>query len=915
MAHIRVGEGPAEEVFERFLHGEQVSQSVRPVILRSWRRCQELAGPPDKLGFPDPVEADPNSYLIRMARPVLDRVRPIVDHADAAVLLVDGQATLVLRYLADPQMTRFFDKVGAVVGTNYSEAAIGTNGTGTALAERRLTRVAAFEHPASCVQPFTGTGVPILDPLTGRALGAVSIVCPNEREDVAMAVLAQQVAAGIERRVLEQSSEREHALFEAYLRTGDLPTLRSRPSLRDLPRADRFLLEEKATELIALGQRAAVEVPLSRARIATLRAVPTTEPAGLVGVVAQVRIQDGPWEPVTEAPAAEIPDLGPVPQAKPATAHPPRESPTDPWLILFGEPGVGKLAIAARRRIRLLYEAATIIGKTLDVRVTAEELAEVAVPRLADHVTIDLHENVLRGEEPGDPATGLRRVVSRAVGENLPLHDAGKPVRYLPTSPQADCLLGQEAVMWPDPRTTAPASGYGVNSLIAVPLLSHGRILGVATFMRLGGSASFEDDDVSLAEEMARHTAVCVDNARRFTRERAMAVALQRSMMPSSLPEQSALEVAHRFLPAQGAAGYDWFDVICLSGARVALVVGDVADRGLRGAASMGRLRTAVDNFASLDMSPGEILTHLDELVRRLSQEETDLGDSVLRDLAAPDVGITGTTCAYAVYDPTSQRCALACAGHPPPAVIYPDGAMEFLQVPPGQPLGLGGSPFETTEVELPEGSRLILYSNGLVVNDHEYDARTRAERVRGALGQAGGSAEQTASAILNAVPRDDRTDDITLLVARTRALPQDHIASWDLASDPAVVSHMRSEVAKRLAAWNLEHLAFNAELIFSELVTNAIRYGSEPIRARMILDRALICEVSDASESSPRPRRAVATDEGGRGLFLVAHIAERWGTRHTHRGKVIWAEQPLTDGEAEPPDPATALSLFADHL
>lgn len=113
------GEGPAEEVFERFLHGEQVSQSVRPVILRSWRRCQELAGPPDKLGFPDPVEADPNSYLIRMAGPVLDRVRPIVDHADAAVLLVDGQATLVLRYLADPQMTRFFDKVGAVVGTNY----------------------------------------------------------------------------------------------------------------------------------------------------------------------------------------------------------------------------------------------------------------------------------------------------------------------------------------------------------------------------------------------------------------------------------------------------------------------------------------------------------------------------------------------------------------------------------------------------------------------------------------------------------------------------------------------------------------------------------------------------------------------------------------------------------------------------
>jgi anti-sigma regulatory factor (Ser/Thr protein kinase) len=386
-------------------------------------------------------------------------------------------------------------------------------------------------------------------------------------------------------------------------------------------------------------------------------------------------------------------------------------------------------------------------------------------------------------------------------------------------------------------------------------------------------------------------------------------------MVPSSLPEQSAVEVAHRFLPAQEAAGHDWFDVICLSGARVALVVGDVADRSLRGAASMGRLRTAVDNFASLDMSPAEILAHLDELVRRLGHEETDQGSSVLRDLAAPDTGITGTTCAYAVYDPTSRRCALACAGHPPPAIVYPDGAVEFPDVPQGQPLGLGGSPFETAEVELPEGSKLVLYTNGLLTNDHGIDAQARTECLRRALGRTDGSAEQTASAVLAAVPRDDSTDDLTLLVARTQALPRDHIASWDLASDPALVSHMRGEVAKQLAAWNLENLAFSTELIFSELVTNAIRYGSEPIQARMILDRGLICEVSDASESSPRPRRAGATDEGGRGLFLVAHIAERWGTRYTHRGKVIWAEQPLTGGEEEPADLSAAFASFADDL
>ncbi|MFI7453452.1 SpoIIE family protein phosphatase [Nonomuraea sp. NPDC049714] len=913
MAHIRGGEGPSEEEFERFLHGEQVGRSVRPVILRSWRRCQAVACTPDKLGFPDPVEIDQNAFLVRAARPILDRVHHVVENADAALLLVDDQARLVLRYLSDPGMRRYFDKVGAVPGTTYAESAVGTNGTGTALRERRLTRVAGFEHPATCVQPFTGTGVPILDPLTGHALGVVSIVCPNERDDPAMSILVQQVAERIERRLLEQSSERERDLFQTYLRAGGLtgppPAEGAGHLLRELPRGDRFLLEEKAVGLIALGRRAAIEIPLSHGRTAMLRAVPTTEPTAVtgsatpvVGVVAQVRIQDGPWEPLTDVPAPGVADLVNAPPLvpSPATSVAGDESP-DPGLLLFGEPGVGKLAVAARKRIRLLYEAATNIGRTLDVERTAEELAEATVPRLADHVTIDLHESVLRGEEPADPGTGLRRVATRAVRENLFPIGLGKPVHYLPTSPQADCLLDREAVLWPDSPENAP-SGYGIGSLIAVPLIAHDRVLGVATFMRLGGSGPFEDDDVSIAVEMVRHAAVCVDNARRFTRERTMVRALQQSMLPRSLPEQTAIDVAHRYLPAQEAAGHDWFDVICLSGARVALVVGDVADRGLHGVATMGRLRTAVGNFASLDMLPADILNHLDDLVRRLSHEEADP--------AGGDEGhLTRTTCAYAVYDPTSRRCALACAGHPPPAVVYPDGSVEFLDLPTGQPLGLGGSPFETAEVELPEGSMLVLYTKGLLADD----PRAGAERLRLALGQANGSAEQTATSVLATVPPDDLTDDVTVLVARTRALEPDHVASWDLASDPAVVSRVRGEVAGQLAAWDLEHLAFNTELIFSELVTNAIRYGSEPIRARMILDRMLICEVSDASESSPRPRRAVATDEGGRGLFLVAHIAECWGTRYTHRGKVIWAEQPLTGGADEPADLSAAFSFFAD--
>jgi hypothetical protein len=270
VAHIRGGEGPSEEEFERFLHGEQVDRSVRPVILRSWRRCQAVACTPEKLGFPDPVEIDQNAFLVRAARPILDRVHHVVENADAALLLVDDQARLVLRYLSDPGMRRYFDKVGAVPGTTYAESAVGTNGTGTALRERRLTRVAGFEHPATCVQPFTGTGVPILDPLTGHALGVVSIVCPNERDDPAMSILVQQVAERIERRLLEQSSERERDLFETYLRAGGLPGPPPAEGaghvLRELPRGDRFLLEEKAVGLIALGRRGGHrDPPLPRA--------------------------------------------------------------------------------------------------------------------------------------------------------------------------------------------------------------------------------------------------------------------------------------------------------------------------------------------------------------------------------------------------------------------------------------------------------------------------------------------------------------------------------------------------------------------------------------------------------------------------------------------------------------------------
>ncbi|UGY92482.1 SpoIIE family protein phosphatase [Streptomyces gobiensis] len=550
-------------------------------------------------------------------------------------------------------------------------------------------------------------------------------------------------------------------------------------------------------------------------------------------------------------------------------------------------------AEVARRRLQLLYDAGMRIGTTLDVVRTAEELAEFAVARFSDAVSVDLVDSVLRGEEP--VGTAMRRTALSGVQEGHPFYPLGELISFAPGTPQAFGFGTGRAVLeadmpafggWQeqDPERARRVVEQGFHSMIAVPLRARGVSLGMVTFWRSERPEAFEEDDLSVAEELAARAALSIDNARRFTREHTMAVTLQRSLLPRGLPEQSALTIAHRYLPAQAGVGGDWFDVIPLPGARVALVVGDVVGHGLHAAVTMGRLRTAVHNFSTLDLPPDELLGHVDELVGRIDQDEMAAGHSE---------GITGVTCLYAIYDPVSGRCTMARAGHLGPALVRPDGTAEFPELPVGPPLGVGGLPFETAELQLDEGSQLVLYTDGLIEN-RQRDIDEGFELLRNALAQPGRSPEETCSAVLNAMLPQQPSDDVALLVARTHVLDANQVAEWDVPFEPAAVADMRAAVAAQLAAWDLDELAFTTELILSELITNAIRYGTPPIRVRLLRDRTLLCEVSDASSTSPHLRYAAATDEGGRGLFLVAQIAERWGTRYAPLGKVIWAEQPL---------------------
>ncbi|MER5370689.1 SpoIIE family protein phosphatase [Streptomyces sp. NPDC002722] len=560
----------------------------------------------------------------------------------------------------------------------------------------------------------------------------------------------------------------------------------------------------------------------------------------------------------------------------------------------------------ATERLLLLYEAGARIGTTLDVTRTAQELTEVAIPGFADAATVDLADPVLHGDEPVTPDGGtleMRRTAVASVRPDHPLYPVGHPVGFVPTRTRAMRVHSDDADLqgdfgrlgwrnW-DPDVAERLRAQGFHSLVSVPMHARGTVLGMANFWRSGDSEPFDDDDLSFAEELVARGAVGVDNARRYTREHSLAVTLQRSLLPRGLPEQNALDVAYRYLPAYEGVGGDWFDVIPLSGARVALVVGDVVGHGLHAAATMGRLRTSVHNFSSLDPAPDELLGHLDELVSRIDRDEAD-------DHGAE---IAGATCLYAIYDAVSGNCAVARAGHPGPVLVRPDGTVEFPEVPTGLPLGIGGMPFEAAEFHVPEGSRLVLYTDGLVERRGR-DIDTGLALLRASLAGRDRTPEETCDDVLDALLHDRPNDDVALLVARTRTLDPDQVAQWAVATDPAAVAGVRKNVAQWLTDRGLEEEAFATELILSELVTNAVRYGTAPIEVRLLYDRNLICEVSDSSSTSPHLRYAATTDEGGRGLFLVAQFAERWGTRYTETGKVIWSEQTVGEPEADEPQP-----------
>ncbi len=439
------------------------------------------------------------------------------------------------------------------------------------------------------------------------------------------------------------------------------------------------------------------------------------------------------------------------------------------------------------------------------------------------------------------------------------------------------------------PDFTHMAIASAMNAWAFLPLLASGHAIGccVISFSR---PRSFSDSECTLMMALSGLVGQALERARLYDMEHARAQELQRGLLPRELPHLPAVHAAARYLPAGrgDGVGGDWYDLIPLSADRAAMVIGDVMGHGIAEAATMGRLRTAVRTLADLEMPPEELLSHLNDIV-------SDLGEDFY------------ATCLYAVFDPVGQVCSLSVAGHPPPVIVRPDGTVFCPDLAVDPPLGAAEPPFGTHEIQLPEGGLVVFCTDGLLeAGTRDVDqgltqlqqilaqAVTRTSFFSSGDGDDARSLDELCDLVLSALlPDGEQTDDdAVLLIARTRPTAEADVATYSLPTDPRAAGQAREHVRRQLASWDLDDLVMTTELLVSELVGNVVRHAQGPIRLRLLRSRSLICEVYDGSLTTPRIRRAAYTDEGGRGLQLVAALSQRWGARYLRDGKCIWTEQ-----------------------
>jgi serine phosphatase RsbU (regulator of sigma subunit)/anti-sigma regulatory factor (Ser/Thr protein kinase) len=555
----------------------------------------------------------------------------------------------------------------------------------------------------------------------------------------------------------------------------------------------------------------------------------------------------------------------------------------------------------------LLRDTGPVDEDTLDFSELAKKMTAQLVPAFCSTAEILVLESLIGDNEiplhVSAEKVALRRLdVRHDRGEHAAWQSAfpiGEILRFPPDSPYTRCIetglpVLEQAFSADSARKLAkawrrkPVGGlFSDMSMLVIPAVSKGTVLGLFCCFREAGTRKFDRYDMEMGMEFAARSAVFFDHATRYNREHATALTLQRAMLPTGLTYPSSIEVKHRYLPGSELVevGGDWYESIRLPGARVALVVGDVAGHGVRAAVTMGRLRTAIQTLAMLELPPAESLLQLDELMQTIGEREPHFA-----------------TCAYAVYDAVTGEIELAVAGHLPPLLVHPDGRNEYLEVIPCPPLGIGNGVVDTKVITVEDGSLFVLYTDGLV-ESRDRDISEGLDRLQSAFGAGAPDQdlEELCKTSLDGVYSDAYRDDIAVLIAKLRRIPEDHRVCFQLEPELPTVRLARSLIRDPLKRWGLEDLIDSSELLVSELVTNAIKYANGEVMLRLILEPdTLVCEVHDSSPALPRVLQVDKDAENGRGLHVVSQVASRWGARRTTGGKVVWCEQLVPEEVAE---------------
>lgn len=557
-------------------------------------------------------------------------------------------------------------------------------------------------------------------------------------------------------------------------------------------------------------------------------------------------------------------------------------------------------AEAASSRLAFLAAASTTLAASLDWERTLAQVAELAVPRLADVCAISLVVDdriavvKVAHVDPQQAATVLRLYQQHQPGV-ADLTGVGAVVR---TGKEVLLPVVDDAVL----RTIAVDDGHlaqlqalGLTSLVVVPLRAAGRPLGAVT-LGTTGDRHLELDDLVLVRELCARASQAIANAQLYRERAHVARTLQATLLPPIAPKIPGLEVATRFVAGGDGVdvGGDFYDVFPAGepgSGSWHVVIGDVRGKGVEAAALTGVARSTIRSAAIVEWTPAEMLRHLNEVLLR-----ADAGDGAGDEADEGDPRFCTMVVGTLTPMPAGVSAELAVAGHPLPFLLRADGSTEQVGIP-GTLLGIVAAPdIADTTVVLGPGDALVLFTDG-ITERHAGDRFFEEEGLAKVLGRCAGFTADTLAERIETAARafveDAPRDDVAILVVRVpERAASTTSASTDLPAHPLSARRARRFVLTALEAFDVRGLDEVAELLTSEVVTNAVVHAHSGVRVSVeSVPGGARVSVADSNPLVPALRQPVHEAEHGRGLHLVDTLAHRWGVDAMGEGKAIWFE------------------------